>query len=137
MLYHELAEKLCPDYMAMGMSYDDYWNGEPDMVRYYRKTDELKKKQRNFDFWLQGLYIYEALLDASPMFHDLAKSPKPIPYLSEPYALSKEEIEAKIKKDEEEKDKQNQETVKAWVERANRIRAEREKIQKGEKVNGG
>ena len=38
--------------------------------------------------WLQGAYMYEALLDASPMLHAFAdKNTKPIPYRDEPYDI--------------------------------------------------
>lgn len=56
----------------MGMSYDEYWNGDIELCRYYREAYKLRKKERNHDMWLQGNYIYEALLCASPLFHDLA-----------------------------------------------------------------
>lgn len=127
MSYHDICEKLCPDYMAMGMTYDEYWYGDPWMTKAFRKAYELKQKNRNYGYWLQGLYIYQSLLFVSPVYHDFAKNPKPIPYPSEPYPLSKEERENRDKREAEELDKKNQATIKAWAERVNRLKAEKEK----------
>ena len=109
----------------MGLSWDEYWNGDPEMLAATRKAFHLQTLHQNRTMWLQGLYIYEALLDASPVYHDFAKHPKPIPYLKEPFALDAEELEARKKRDEEEADKKTQATVRAWVERVNRMKAEK------------
>lgn len=118
----------------MGMTWDEYWFGDPWMAKYIRLAYNMKRKQVNYDLWLQGLYVYEAVLDASPVFHPLAKEPKPVPYPSEPYALDKTERENRKEKEQEELDKKNQETIKAWVERANRLKAE--KAKKGAQADG-
>lgn len=123
--YHEIIDRLCPDYLAMGMTWDEYWNGDPEMVVAFRKAHELKRKQKNYDLWLQGMYIYEALADVSPLFHAFVKDPKPIPYSAQPYALDDEEAEKRKKNEEEDRDKKNQETVKAWAERVNRLKAKK------------
>ena len=80
--------------MSIGMSYDDFYNGDVEMVVAYRKVDELKLKQRNHEFWMQGLYFYEALCDASPLFRFTMKkgSIKPEPYLKEPYPVTQTEV---------------------------------------------
>lgn len=43
------------------MSPDQYWNGEPWLVEAYREADLLQRQRRSNDFWLQGLYFYNAL----------------------------------------------------------------------------
>lgn len=44
--------------------------------------------------WLQGAYVYEAICRVSPVLHAFAKKgAKPMPYLSEPYALSEKQAE--------------------------------------------
>ena len=110
--YSEYFEKMCPEYMAMGMTYDEYWNGNASLVRVYRETQKIKNKQRNYEMWLQGMYYYEALLDASPMFRFSTKPTKPLPYPSQPYALTKEEIKAK----EEMEEKKQMLAMKAYME---------------------
>jgi len=132
--YDKMCENLCPDYMAMGMTWDDYWNGDPQMTVAFRKMHRLKQESRNQEMWLQGMYIYEALLDVSPMFHDLVKEPKPIPYPAKPYPISKTDSEKRKEQEQIENDKKIQAGVRAWKERANRVITEREK--KGAQTNG-
>lgn len=80
--------------MSIGMPYDDFWNGDVSMVVAYRKADELRLKQRNYELWMQGMYVYEALCDASPLFRFNLKGGtiKPEPYIKEPYPLTALEI---------------------------------------------
>ena len=100
--YGDKFEELCPYYMSLGMSYHDYWDGDNCMTKYYREADELRKERRNSEMWLQAAYIYEALLDASPVFNPLSKKNKPFPYRSEPIPItaagSKQSEERKKKK---------------------------------------
>ena len=91
-----------PYYLAIGMTPEQYWDGDPELVKYYRKAEEIRNEKRNQELWLQGMYIYEALCDVSPIFHDFAKKgTKPRPYSTTPYALTvkeqKKEKEAKEK----------------------------------------
>lgn len=70
------------------MSYDEYWNEDCELVRAYRKAEKIRMEKRNYELWLQGLYIYEALCDASPLYRDFAKKgTKAHPYSSKPYPL--------------------------------------------------
>lgn len=90
--YQKLFEEQCPIYMSMGMSYDEFWFGEPERVKYYRKAHEIKKKQMNEQLWLQGLYIYEAFCDVSPILVTMPKrGAKILPYSEMPYALTQNE----------------------------------------------
>ena len=81
-----LFEKMCPIYMSYGMSYDEYWYESPYRVKFYRETYELKQKQKDEQMWVQGMYIYEALCEVSPVLHAFSKSgTKPLPYARKPY----------------------------------------------------
>ncbi len=51
----------CPLYMAMGMTYDQFWYGEAEMAKSFRKADEIRRKRRNEELWLEGIYMAEAL----------------------------------------------------------------------------
>ena len=76
------------------MTPEQYWDSDPTLVKYYRKADEIKKERLNEELWLQGLYIYEALCDVSPVLHAFAKKGvKPQPYAMKPYAITKEQHE--------------------------------------------
>ena len=90
-----------PYYLSIGMTYDLYWNGDASLPIYYRKADKMRNDRKNQEMWLQGAYIYDALCCVSPIFNPLApKGTKAIPYISEPYALTKEEAKDKKEKNE-------------------------------------
>lgn len=52
---------LCPTYMTYGMTYEQYWCGDPYMVKAYEDAYLLKRRVKNEELWLQGLYIYRAV----------------------------------------------------------------------------
>lgn len=111
----------------MGMSLDEYWRGKPEYARYYREANKLKKKERNFNAWVQGLYVYHANCASSPMFRDLVKDHTPQKYLAEPFDFlpkTKQEEEAK----EEAQDLENEAKILDWVSRTNRLFAEKEDV---------
>lgn len=85
------------------MTYEQYWDGDPTLTKYYRKADEIRKERRNEELWLQGMYMYEALCDVSPVLHAFAKKgTKPQPFAEKPYAITesqrKREIEERERK---------------------------------------
>lgn len=109
--YAEIFEQLCPYYMSIGMSYDEFWNGDVHAVKAYRKAYELREKRRNQELWLQGMYFYEALCDASPLFRFSMKKGiiKPEPYAKEPYPITA----ADVREREEREARAKQERMKA------------------------
>ena len=108
--FGEVFEQLCPYYMSIGMSYDEFWNGDVSMVKAYRKANELRDRRRNQEFWLQGMYFYEALCDASALFRfTTKKSVKPEPYVKEPYPIT----EAEVREREERERRKKEERLKA------------------------
>lgn len=93
--------------MSIGMTYDEFWNQDVALVGVYRKAQEIRDRRQNQALWLQGMYIYEALCNVSPIFHAFAKKgTKPAPYPKEPYAITEAEIrekEAREKRKREER----------------------------------
>ncbi len=83
--------------MSIGMSYDEFWNHDVCLVKMYRKANELQYQRRNQELWLQGMYFYEALCNASPLFRFSMKKGivKPEPYAKEPYPITEEEVRAR------------------------------------------
>lgn len=93
--YTEVFEKACPIYMLYGMSYEDFWYGDPMMAKYQRKVYELKLKKHDEILWEQGMYVYEAILECAPILHPFSKATKPLPYTEQPhlYQLNTEDEE--------------------------------------------
>lgn len=92
-----------PYYLSIGMTYEQYWEGDPALAKFYRDAEELRNEKRNQDLWLQGMYIYDALCDVSPVLRAFAKKgTKPLPYPANPYPLTEKqrrrEQEAKERK---------------------------------------
>jgi hypothetical protein len=111
--YTEKFYEYFPYYLAIGMTPEQYWDGDCTLPKYYRKAEELRNEKRNQELWLQGMYIYEALCDVSPILHAFAKKgTKPAPYSAKPYALTEKQIE----QDEEEKQRKLAEKGKRFME---------------------
>ena len=99
--YGQKFEELCGYYMSIGMTYEDYWDGDNCKAKYYRQMDEMKRERKNYELWLQGAYFYEALLDVSPVFNPLNKKKNPFPYRESPIPITEHEnvkLEEKSKK---------------------------------------
>ena len=84
--YTEIFEESFPFYLAIGMSYAEYWDGDPILTRYYRKAYLIRQEEINNNAWLQGMYIYDAVSTAlhnalrgmgknKPPARDYAKQP--------------------------------------------------------------
>jgi hypothetical protein len=90
--FAELADELCPQYMSIGVPYNEYWHGDYTQLAYYRKAFELQRERVNYDAWLQGAYVYDALCMVSPILQAFAKrGTKPVPYHKEPYGANEGE----------------------------------------------
>ena len=119
-----------PYYLSIGMTPEQYWEGDPELAKYYRKADEIRRKRRNEELWLQGMYIYEALCDVAPVFHAFAKKgTKPRPYTEHPYALTHNDREEEQKRQEQrdrEKARQYMEAKMAEINKRFKSNQERE-----------
>ena len=47
-------------YMAYGMTYEQYWEGDPWMVRAFAQAYLLKRKIANENMWIMGAYMANA-----------------------------------------------------------------------------
>ena len=116
--YTKIFEQECPFYMSIGMSYDEFWYGDCWVASYYREAWKLKKQQLNEQFWLQGVYIYEALVDVAPILHAFTKKgTKPLPFPEKPYDLYNDSKQSKKKKKQEEENEKIRAELflKQWV----------------------
>ena len=48
-------------YLAMGMTYEQFWDGDANLTVVYREADEIRRRRRNQELWLEGVYMVEAL----------------------------------------------------------------------------
>lgn len=92
--YTEKFNELFSYYLSIGMTEEQYWDKDNQLVIAYRKADELRMTRTNQELWLQGAYFYDALCRVSPILHAFTKKgTKPTPYMSEAYALTKKQAE--------------------------------------------
>lgn len=113
------------------MSYDEFWNQDVELAKFYRQAWNIKQDIKNHELWLQGAYIYEAILCASPVLHDFAKKgTKPVPYPDSPYELRPNKKDKKTEKTEKEQksDKKAKAIMEMWMVAVNK---------KFEKAGGG
>lgn len=101
--YEQIFDEIFPYYLSIGMTYEQFWEQDCGLVKAYWEAEQLREERENRHAHLQGLYIYEALCCVSPVLNAFAKKgTKPIPYRSEPYAITKHEM----KKSEQSKKEQ-------------------------------
>ena len=50
-----------PFYLSIGMTYEQFWENDPSLAKYYREADKLRNERKNTDAWIQGMYIYDAV----------------------------------------------------------------------------
>lgn len=100
--YTDFFREMCPYYLSIGMTWDQYWKGDCGLAVYFREAEELREKRRNEQAWLQGRYIYDALLRLAPMFRAFGGG-EIRPYIEEPYPIT-EADRARAQKDEEERE---------------------------------
>lgn len=113
--FSEIFDECFPFYLAIGMSYAEYWEGDSSLTRYFRKAYKIKQEQDNNNAWLQGLYFYDAISTAlHNAMRGMGKSKPPAKdYTKQPYDLFKKE------KTEAEKAKEvdiEQQKAAAWME---------------------
>lgn len=87
--FTEIFEGVFPYYLAIGMTYEQFWVDDPALVRAYRKADTIRKRRMNEELWLNGIYTAEAL--ASTVGNMFSKSKYKYP--AEPKPITVDEIE--------------------------------------------
>ena len=111
-LYKEF-EKICPYYISMGMTYDQFWKDDISIATMYRKAFKIKEKReaikQKWTIWEQGLYIYEALCDVSPILRAFSKATKPLQYPEKPFKIEELYEDKRIKMIEDEKKEKEKE----------------------------
>ena len=93
--YTEFFESVCPIYMLYGMTYDEFWHGDPWMAKAYKEKHLLERKQKNEEMWVNGMYQLSALSVALNNAFNKSK----IKYVEKPFDIfPKTEIEKEEEK---------------------------------------
>lgn len=87
--------------MALGMTYEQYWYGDPLMARAFYKADKIRQQRMNDEAWLYGAYTLRAL-QATVGNIFLKKGAKPVEYPRKPIDISEETEEEKEAREEQE-----------------------------------
>lgn len=125
----KLFEKACPMYMSLGMSYHDFWYGPAFMTTFYRDAHKLRLRQQDENNWMIGMYVYEAILDCSPVLHAFSKKgTKPLQYAEKPYLMDKFTDKTEAEKEQEIEN----ERLKFMVQMNNWFRATKNKFENNE-----
>ena len=90
----------CPLYMAMGMTYEQFWDGDVMMAKSFREADMIRRRRRNEELWLEGIYTAEALsATVGNMFTKGSKHQYP----SEPFPITAAEQQERREREEKAK----------------------------------
>ena len=101
------------------MSYSDYWDGDPIIAKYYREKFRCDIDRKNTEMWIQGMYVYDAILRCSPVLNALSKNHEPVEYMGEPIPLNKNESKEKENRMNEKRLQAGKNRMMAWMETVN------------------
>lgn len=103
--------KALPYYLAIGMPYELFWNGDPQLVNVYREAHSQRMQLRNQEMWAQGLYNFKAFksnIEALSYGMSGGKGSKPSAYPEEPLPFTEAEQKAATER--------NKKKTLQWVE---------------------
>ena len=128
--FAEIFMQICPAYIAMGMTWDQFWYSNTKVHRAYRLAWKQKKQYRNWEMWWQGYYFYEALVKVAPVMRAAFGKGKVEAgkYSEEPYPLTEKEAE-------ERKEAQRRQKMERMLEVFKRESADNLEKRKREKAN--
>lgn len=114
--YTEIFEEAFPQYLMMGMTPEEYWDGEIGLCKAYREAYRMRmeREDRMADqtAWLQGMYIRNALQSVYLLVNGFVPSGKQaMEYPNKPYSTQEEEKKleaAETQKQEEQKQKEEE-----------------------------
>lgn len=95
------------------MSSEEYWNGDAELPKAYRKAFKMKQENVNHEAWLHGLYVYDAVVSAMTRLSDKKSSHKD--YATKPYSFTREDVEKEKEEKKIEAEAQAEVWMKSWV----------------------
>lgn len=83
--------------MTYGMTYEQFWYGEPSIAKAFYEFSKLENKKKNEEMWVNGLYTLDALQVALNNAFDKHK----IKYMQKPLDIyPKTEMEKEVERHE-------------------------------------
>jgi len=104
--FTEVFDTSFPYYLAMGMTYEQFWADDPALTRAYRRADEIRRRRMNEELWLAGIYVADAL--TATVGNMFTKGQK-YKYPAEPKPITRDEIEERKERER----RQRMEKIKA------------------------
>ena len=104
-----------PYYLAIGMTSDEFWNGEPRLAKVYREAHEMRNEMLNQELWVAGLYnhrAFTAVAEALAYGISGGKGSKPSQYPEEPLPLTEKQQKIQMEK--------NKQRTLTWVQSGQR-----------------
>lgn len=81
----------------MGMTYDQFWNEDVELVKFYRDAFLLKQQLKEQDMWIQGAYFCEAIASC------FADKKNPFHYPDEPHGYFEKRKQTHKRLDQEQR----------------------------------
>ena len=75
-----------PEFMAMGMTPEQFYEGHSWLVVSYKRAYRIKRQRDNFDSYIMAGYVYDLLSRLAPMFNPFTKE-KCEPMREKPFDL--------------------------------------------------
>lgn len=69
----ELFWKVLPEYLAIGMTAEEFWHGDLRLCKAYREAYAVKVENKYVSEWRMGVYVFEALKSAANAYREFGK----------------------------------------------------------------
>lgn len=116
--YGEVFTTHFPYYLSIGMTEEQYWDGDNLLPRAFRKAEELRRDRQNSYLWLQGKYVYDAIYAMAPALQAMGGG-KPESYVNEPYPLTEAAVRERDEREQQRKMEERKAQMLAWMQRVN------------------
>ena len=99
--YRKVMNEWFPYYLALGMTYEQYWRSDPYLTVYYQKAKKMKFDYDNQMAWINGMYIYDAV--SAIVFNTWCRKEgaQCKEYTNKPYEFDEAKQEEELKKEAE------------------------------------
>lgn len=141
--YGDIFDRLFPHYLVMGMTPEQYWDGESGLKKAYREAYRIRRENEDRiadrNMWLQGMYIRDALQSVAYIVNGFApKGAKLEPYPDKPRL---EKAEEEKREEVQKKKEENQMTLamammQAFADQFNKNRAKKQQKAQEAAENG-